>query len=165
MAESETEKIHDLLETFDTAILVTHVDPDGLRARPMAIARIEENCDLWFFTGRESSKVHEIEQDRKVLIVCQKDHSQYVSVSGKGRLISDRRRIRELWKESYRTWFPRGADDPDIVLISVQVEEAEYWDNQGMNGIRYAFEAAKAYVTGTRPEVKEGSQHDRVALK
>ena len=31
--------------------------------------------------------------------------------------------------------------------------------------MRYAFEAAKAYVTGTRPEIKEGDQHGRVALK
>lgn len=165
MAETQLEKIHDLLEDFDTAMLVTYGAAHPPRARPMAIARVEPNCDLWFFTGRDTAKVHEIESNRQVLIVCQKDHSTYIALGGTANLVSDRARAHELWKESYRTWFPQGVDDPDLVLISVRAEEAEYWDNQGLKGARYAFEAAKAYATGTRPNIAEGQQHARVDLK
>ena len=165
MAENQLEKIHDLLKAFDTAMLVTHGASQSPRARPMAIARVEPNCDLWFFTGRDTAKVHEIESNREVLIVCQKDHGNYVALVGIADLVSDQVKARKLWKESYRTWFPQGVDDPDLVLISVRSREAEYWDNRGLNGIRYAFEAAKAYVTGTRPDVEEGEQHARVHLK
>ncbi len=101
---------------------------------------------------------------RQVLVVCQKDHSRYLSLSGSAELVSSPAKVRELWKESYRSWFPRGAEDPELVLIAVRPEEAEYWDNRGLNGVRYAFESIKAYATGSRPQVQEGEQHGRVPL-
>jgi general stress protein 26 len=73
-------------------------------------------------------------------------------------------KIQDLWKESYRNWFPEGVGDPELVLISVQPDEAGYWDNQGLNGIRYAFESVKAYATVSTPQVHEGQQHGQVAL-
>jgi general stress protein 26 len=167
MAEpnQQLEKIRELLEHFDTAMLVTCGATHSPRARPMAIARVESNCDLWFFTERDTAKVHEIESNQQVLVVCQNEHSRYIAICGRAALVSDRARIQELWKESYRTWFPMGAEDPDLLLISVHADEAEYWDNQGLKGVQYAFQAVKAYATGTRPEVKEGEQHGRMHLK
>jgi hypothetical protein len=62
-------------------------------------------------------------------------------------------KIEDLWSERMRVYFPIGKDDPDLALIHVHAEAGEYWDNQGAQGLRYLFEAAKAYVTGTRPEL------------
>jgi general stress protein 26 len=164
MRDDQLEKVRAMLEDFDTAMLVTEVR--GMtRARPMAIARVEPNGDLWFFTDRDTAKVQEVQANRQVLIVCQKDHSRYLSMNGSADLIEDRNQICELWKESYRTWFPRGIEEPGLVLLRVRAEEAEYWDNQGFKGVRYAFEAAKAYATGTTPDIREGEQHGRVVLK
>jgi hypothetical protein len=28
----------------------------------------------------------------------------------------------------YRIWFPRGLDEPDIALLRVEIESAEYWN-------------------------------------
>src|SRR5512139_2928231 len=165
MPENQTEKICNLLNDFDTAMLVTYGPTRPPRARPMAIAKVEPNGELWFFTGRETEKVHEIESNQQVLIVCQDEGGRYVSMSGTAALVTDRTRANELWKEPYRTWFPGGVDDPDLVLISVRPEEAEYWDSQGMKGVRYAFEAVKGYVTGSRPEILEGEQHGRVVMR
>ena len=78
MAEDQVQKIHELLSDFDTAMLVTH-GGDFAHARPMAIAHVEPNCDVWFFTGRSSPKVHEIRDDDRVLVVCQDEHSRYVT--------------------------------------------------------------------------------------
>jgi general stress protein 26 len=163
MPNDEIQKLHDLLKTFETAMLVTHAQ-GAMHSRPMAIARIEPNCQLWFFSGRDSSKADEIENNPDVLIVCQADHSRYLSISGRAALVRDRTVAAELWRESYRTWFPQGIDDPNLVLISVHIRDAEYWDNQGIKGIRYLFEAAKAYATGTTPDIREGEQHGKVRL-
>ena len=72
--ETPTQKIHGLLKKFDTAMLVTHGHDTIEHARPMGIAHLEENCDLWFFTDRVSEKTREIQQDAKVLLVFQKDY-------------------------------------------------------------------------------------------
>ncbi|HEX4342410.1 MAG TPA: pyridoxamine 5'-phosphate oxidase family protein [Verrucomicrobiae bacterium] len=163
--ENHIEKVHSLLTKFDTAMLVTH-GRDGIdRVRPMGIAKVEPNCDVWFFTGRASEKTREIEHDTEVLLVCQKDHSAYLSVLGRAQLSDDRAKATELWKAAYKTWFPGGVDDPNLLLIRVNVTAAEYWDNTGVNGIKYLIEAAKAYVTGSSPHVNEPEQHGKVNLK
>ena len=41
--------------------------------------------------------------------------------------------MKAIWKEPYKVWFPKGPDDPEIVLVEVDLMEAEYWDNRGMN--------------------------------
>lgn len=163
--ETPVQKIHGLLKKFNTAMLVTHGRDAIEHARPMGIAHLEENCDLWFFTDRISEKTREIRQDAKVLLVFQKDHGAYLSLTGRAQLSEDKAKAVEFWKESYKTWFPGGVNDPGLLLIRVSVHETEYWDNTGLKGIKYLFETAKAYVQGTRPKVDEPEQHGKVDLK
>jgi general stress protein 26 len=51
-----------------------------------------------------------------------------VSIAGIATLVDDRERGRDLWNAAYEPWCPNGLDDPDLVLICVEAEEAEYWD-------------------------------------
>jgi general stress protein 26 len=130
----------------------------------MAVAKVEEDSGLWFFTGNDTAKTHEIETDTHVHIVCQNDRSSYLSLSGRASLITDKAKIAELWQEPYRTWFPGGKDDLNIALIAVTPLEGEYWDNGGANKWKYLFETVKAYATHTTPHIEEGEQHGRVSL-
>ena len=163
--DDERKHFHEILRNFDTAVLVTHDGVRTLRARPMAIAEITESGDLWFLTDTQSAKVHEIETDSTVQIICQKGHSLFVSLTGRADLIHDRAQIDKLWKESYKVWFPKGKSDPAICLIQVRPEGAEYWDNSGMKSLKYAVQTFRAYVKGERPVVEEGKQHGTVQLK
>jgi general stress protein 26 len=162
--ESEAQKFHALLAKFEMAMLVTHGSDGSLRARPMAVAQIEDDCTIWFMSLHESGKVHEIEHDNRVAVTCQKDRDTYLSLTGKALLSREREKINELWREDYQVWFPKGKDDPELILICVQPEEGEFWDQEGLNKLKYLFEAAKAYATGTRPHIEEGEQHGKVHL-
>ena len=55
-----------------------------------------------------------------------------------------------MWKEAWKIWFPIGKSDPNIALLKFTAHEGEYWDNAGMQGLKYVYDAAKAYVTGER---------------
>lgn len=165
MAENQVNKLKALLEKFDSAMLVTHAQGEKIRARPMAIAKVEDNCDLWFLTGKESPKVHEIENNQQVGVVCQDGEKICISISGRAELVNDRRKLDETWKEAFKVWFPGGKEDPQIRLIFVRGDEAEYWDTHGGKGVRYVFSAVKSYATGTKPEIKEGEQHGKVKLQ
>ena len=162
-AKNQRDRIRDLLQSFQTAMLVTH-GADFAHARPMAIAAVEEDCNLWFISGRDTAKVMEIEDDARVLVVCQNERTRYVSLNGRARLINDRAKARELWKSEFQAWFPGGAKDPNLLLIHVKAQEAEYWDNSGLKGLRYAFQAAKAVATGRQPAIEEGKMHGKVAV-
>lgn len=152
---NEWDKVRELLEKFDTAMLVTQGEDGGLHARPMAIADVDESGHLWFITGKESGKVHEIREDSRVNVICQDGRRIALSISGGAALLRDAARTRQLWKESFKVWFPNGPEDPGICLIQVRPIEAEYWDASGWKGIKYLFSAATAYARGEPPILKD----------
>lgn len=164
MEHDPIDKLCELLAGFSTAMLVTHSERGGLRARPMALVEIEGSCRLWFIASEESAKVHEIEKDKHVLIVCQDGEKVHVSLSGRAHLERDRARIDRLWQDSFKTWFPQGKTDPQIVLIGVSPVEAEYWDNREMNGVRHFARSATAYLKGAHRQKADGEEHGHVVM-
>jgi general stress protein 26 len=164
ISSAQLEKVRELLKSFSTAMLVTRDFQGMLHARPMAVADVTDPCELWFITQKDSAKVDEIESHHGVHVVCQRDHTVYLSLNGKATLVQDRKHIERVWKEPFRIWFPDGKDDPALMLIKVTIERAEYWDNQGINRISYLWEAAIAYTIGDTPKVREGEQHGVIEI-
>jgi general stress protein 26 len=159
MGQSAKQHLSQLLESFDTAMLITKYG-EGDHARPMAIAAVDGASTIWFVTSTASPKVNELSRDSRVAVTCQSD-KKYVALSGTAELVHDRAKIEELWKETWKVWFPEGKASPDLALIRVSVEDAEFWDNAGAKGIRYVFEAVKALAKRRTPnEVPD--QHGRV---
>jgi general stress protein 26 len=164
MSTSTYEKLQDLLHDFDAAMLVTRADVGQLRSRPMALADVEEDGTLWFLTQQDSGKMDEIARDHHVNVAMQST-SKFVSVSGTVAPVEDRRKIDELWSEAWKAWFPGGKDDPSLVLLRVDADCGEYWDNSGTSGVKYLLEAGKAYLSGTRPDVEGDPKiHGKVSL-
>ncbi len=164
MSPPSPERVHELLLSFHTAMLVTHGGGDTLHARPMEIAHVSPDCHVWFFTDTQSPKTREIRQEDAVLLTFQKDHQKYLSMDGTADLVTDRTLIESFWQEPFRVWFPEGIHDPNLMLVHIIPHQAEYWDNSSLQGVRYLYEAAKAYVSGTQPEIEEGAQHGKVLL-
>lgn len=164
MNENQIEKLREQLQDFDTVVLIAQGKDSAGHARPMAVARVDENCDLWFFTGEHSAKVREIEADTRAQVICQSGWTSCVILEGGAALVRDRAMIRDLWKPAFKVWFPDGADDPNLALIHFTGQRAEYWDNIGANRFTYIYQSLKAVVQGTTPQIKEGDQHGRVTL-
>lgn len=144
----------DVLEHFDNAMLITRSSDGLMRGRPMAIARSEGDGTLWFFTSIESGKADEIIAEPRCAAVMQ-GPLRYLSLSGRAELVRDHKKIDDLWQRQYEAWFKNGKDDPYLALIHFVAEEGEYWDNSGTNGLRYAFEVAKALARGSTVDVSK----------
>jgi len=85
---------------------------------------------LWFFTAIDSPKAKEIERRSKVNVsYANRDKQQYVSLSGTARVVRDAAKAAELWEPNAAAWFPKGPSDPNVGLIRVDIESAEYWDS------------------------------------
>lgn len=132
-----------------------------MHARPMAIAGLEDSGRLWFFSAEETAKVQEILDGGRALVICQSRHTQVV-VGGPAQIRRDPAKAAELWKESFKVWFPDGPEDPSLVLISVDPESGEYWDERGAHGLKYLVKAAGAYLGNRRPDVDEPDVHGKV---
>lgn len=151
--EKARERVWGLIKDIKTALMVTH-GGEGLRSRPMAALHAgTRDRELWFMTRAESGKVDEVEHDGEVLLAFSEPKDQnYVSIYGKAHIVRDRAKIRELWSEPLRTWFPQGQDDPHIALIHVHPSRAEYWDVPS-SALIYAYGYVKARLTGETPDI------------
>jgi len=157
-------KLHDLLEEFRVAMLVTHAADGNLRGRPMVLAEVEPNGALWFASDRHSGKVDEVAKDSHVVVTMQ-SKTKFVSLGGKATAVDDKAKVSKLWQAEWKVWFPGGKDDSNIVLLRIESHVGEYWDNSGTNGIKYLIQAGKALLTGSRPEVGDDpTVHGKVNL-
>ncbi len=158
--KSDIEKLRELIKGIRIAMLTT-VDQDGsLRSRPMGTQQSELDGDLWFFTSHSSPKVEEIEREHQVNVsYADPGDQRYVSVSGTARVVRDHAKAKELWSPLLRTWFPKGLEDPDLALLKVEVQKAEYWDSPSSTMV-YLAGFVKAVVTGKRPDMGEHEKLD-----
>jgi general stress protein 26 len=156
--EHGIQKLGELIQDIGVAMLTT-IDDDGtLRSRPMQTQDDEFDGTLWFFTGAGSHKVLEVQHEARVNVsYAAPDKNRYVSVSGTASLVRDKAKIEEFWKPAYKAWFPQGQDDPDVALLKIDVEQAEYWDSPS-SAVVHTIGFVKAVVTGQKFEPGENEK-------
>ncbi|HEU0252792.1 MAG TPA: pyridoxamine 5'-phosphate oxidase family protein [Pyrinomonadaceae bacterium] len=159
--QDDLQKLREMVKDIDFCMLTT-VDQNGdPHSRPMSSnGDIDPNGDIWFFTAASSHKVSEIAELPKVNVsFADPDNQHYVSITGTAQLISDRKKIDELWRPEFKMWFPKGKDDPEVALLKVRLEKAEYWDSPSST-IGYALDFVSSLVTGKQPDSGENRKLD-----
>jgi general stress protein 26 len=130
-------RMKELAEKNNTCFFCTCVSTGNtLQVRPMSIQKMDEAGNFWFLSANDSHKNQEIMRDSTVQLLFQGNaHSDFLSVSGKATISTDKELIRELWEPLLKTWFTEGIDDPRITAIKVEAKEGYYWDNKHGNAI------------------------------
>lgn len=145
----------DLMKRIGFAMLVTR-DGDKLRARPMSAQTDRDANMIYMLTDVRRHKDDEIARNPNVnLSFADAGDQTYVSVTGTAAVSNDRARIRELFALGARAWWD-SAEDPNIRVLKVTPDEAEYWDSPG-TVISYVKMAAAA-VTNTRPSLGDNKK-------
>ena len=153
--DEKLDRIWGLIKDARTALLVTVAEDGSLDSRPMGCVQREFDGTIWFITFAGSSKVKEIAENSHVLVsYARPAEYEYVSLSGRARVIKDNQQVRELWSEGFRVWFPSGPDSGDLALLSVDVDEARYW-TEAASVVTYAWAYVKARVLGQRPKTEQ----------
>jgi len=160
--DEQIKKLAEMIKDIDFAMLTTIAEDGTLHSRPMSTQRVEFDGDLWFFTRASAPKVGEIEREHQVNVSYAKPEDQrYISVSGRAVVVRDRAKIEELWSPVLKAWFPEGPEDPDLALLKVSAERAEYWDSPS-SAVAHAISFVKAIVTGTPANPGE---NEKIELK
>jgi general stress protein 26 len=160
--QDKLERFHDLVKEIEVAMLTTRRADGMLVSRPMATQALAEGADLWFVTAKDSPKLDEIEQSPDVNLSYYKDRTrEWISVSGTARLVTDRAKIRELYRPDWRAWFEDkggaengGPDDPRFVLIGIDIRMAHYLEVNKPQAV-VLFELVKGMITGKQPNIAE----------
>ncbi len=154
---AEVAKVADLIDGIRTAMLTT-VDGGGrLVSRPMATQEVEFDGDLWFFAAADSPKVADVEGDHRVNVAYAGDDG-WVSVAGRADVVRDPERATELWNGFAGAWFQNGPEDPNVVLIRVHADTAEYWETPGK--VATVLDLVSARIRGDQPDPGENATVD-----
>jgi general stress protein 26 len=144
-----------LIDGIPVVMVTTQTGDGALRSRPMLVEKLQDDAALLFLTHRSSHKVLEITEHAQVNVAfIGAKGDRYVSVSGSGRITHDREQIRRLWNPTYRAWFPGGPDDPELGVLTVQIERVEYWDVPSSRLVRL-WGVVRALATGQPAEAGE----------
>jgi general stress protein 26 len=157
--ERAMQKLWEMIKDTKVAMMTTW-DGAQMHSRPMHGHADREQGILCFFTRLHSGKSEEIARfDRVNLAYADIDANTYVSIAGTGRITRDRGRMDEYWSPATSAWFPKGLDDPELALIEVEMESAQYWDATS-SAMRFLWEVAAANLTGREPEMGENRKFD-----
>jgi general stress protein 26 len=163
-ASNKIDELYDLIKGIETAMFTTRRVTGQLVSRPMATQDRIEDADLWFVTNTETHKLDDLKLDPHVNCSYYNNRThEWVSVAGLARVTKNKTKIRQLYKEDWKTWFgdaggerDGGPNDPRIAIILVEAELATYMKVNKSRPV-ILFEILKGMVTGSRPtgDVKE----------
>lgn len=158
---NETKKDHEVLWDLiekQRFCMLSHRHADGkLHSHPLTTQNktLEADGCLYFFVSRKTEVGQRLQQDGNVnLSYANPDKDTWVSITGTARVIEDMAKKKELFNPIAKAWFPDGPEDPEMELVEVAIEEAEFW-NVKENKLLQLLKMGKAAVTGKKPHLGE----------
>lgn len=123
--EEALEMVKSLIKDIEVAMMTTISDGKAV-SRPMQTQETEFDGDLWFLTMKDTAKYKEISANPSVNLAY--SGKSYVSISGTAEFSEDLERKKEYWNPIFDKLLETSYDDPNVVLIKVIPETAEYWE-------------------------------------
>lgn len=159
IGQEAIEKIKGIIDKANSCFFCTKIKSnESFSTRPMSVQEVDDEGNLWFLSAEDSHKNDELSEDPYVQLLFQgSQYSDFLSVYGKASVITDKAKIKALWKPVLKTWFTEGENDPRITVIKVKPDEGYYWDTK--HGIMVAMvkRLAGAIVGKTLDDSIEGT--------
>lgn len=137
----------DIIEKVRVGMISTVGADTVPSSRPMYVQEVDELGQIWFFTSTTSHLVERIRANPTVHITfADTDKNKFLTAIAHATEVHDRAKMQELWNPTLKAWFKDGLETPDIVLLKLQPEQAEYWDSPNSAVVRI-FGFVKALVS------------------
>ena len=149
-SQDDVDRVWDLMETISICMLSTH-EGEKIRSRPMAAFIRHDDNAIYFLADARHHKDEEIGDNPNVGLAFA-DGSRFVSVTGQATVSRDKKKIDELWGPSAKAWWD-SPDDPNIRLLTVTPDDAEFWEGPGK--IVGTIKMVAAAATNARPDYGE----------
>ena len=126
-------QIATLINQIDICLFATRGDDGQLRARPMSNnGQVEWDGQSWFFAPTDGRLVTELRADPAAVAAYRAEEGfAFVSVSGRATIETDPELKERYWLDDLERWFPNGPADPNVALIRLDAEEAQWWTEDG----------------------------------
>ena len=154
MSDAENiSKVTGIINDSHIGMFTTINEKGALVSRPLAVQEVKDDGDMWFFTSANTSQVAHIKANPAVNASFGQ-RTEWVSVAGTAEVVTDRQLIHDMWNQVVEAWFPDGPDTPEVVLLHVASDSAEYWSSPGWTAAT-VLQWIKSKVTHNRMSVGE----------
>jgi len=154
-SDNDVDRVWKLMDKISFCMLSTR-EGDDIRARPMAAHIARDENAIYFLTDADSAKDEDVARDPHVgLAFADAGDQKYVSVSGRGEVLNDRTKIKDIWSLWAKAWWS-GPEDPAIRLLKVTPKDAQYWDSPGT--VMSYVKMFAATVSSARPAVGDNAK-------
>ncbi|AKQ42028.1 general stress protein [Aurantiacibacter atlanticus] len=86
----------------------------------------DANSSIWFFVNRKSSVAN---GGPATATFASKGHEIFSRFSGTLTEETSRERLDKQWSHIVEAWFPGGKDDPDLLMLRMDLGRAEIWNS------------------------------------
>jgi len=126
-------QIASLINQIDICLFATRGDDGRLHSRPMSNnGQVEWDGQSWFFAPTDGRLVTELRADPAAVAAYRAEEGfAFVSVSGRATIETDPELKERYWLDDLERWFPNGPADPNVALIRLDAEEAQWWTEDG----------------------------------
>lgn len=133
-----TESTEDIKEKFwkhlaASPFVMLELDDDRQSATPMT-AQLDKDAQhaIWFFTSRTGGYAR---MGPATAILSAKGHDLFARFDGTLVEETSRERLDKQWSDTIEAWFPGGKDDPNLLMLRMELGNAKIWDsNLGLIG-------------------------------
>ncbi len=133
---AEVEKIYEMIEGFDVA-MVTTVDSDSgdgrLTSRPLSTQDSEVPGEVLFLV-RESGAIAKDVRANPHVNLAFSSMKAWVSLSGTAEIVEDRGLVAKLWSKGTDLFLDGGPENPDNKVMRVTGDTAAYWGGESVIG-------------------------------
>ena len=150
-------ELWELIKEIRFPMLVHRHLGGNLHSHPLTMKNksLKPGEPLHFFVTKKSELGQRLRVDGTVCLTYSDTHKDcYVSVSGRAKVSEDMDAKKRLFSALDKAWFPGGAEDPDLELVEVEIDDAEFW-NMKESKATQLLKMASAAVTGNRPDFGE----------
>jgi general stress protein 26 len=101
------------------------LDNTGGHAEPMT-AQLDRDAlhTIWFFASRANRIAA---GGRAMGQFAGKGHDNFACLAGTLVEETDRARREKHWSKEVEAWFPNGGDDPNLMMLRFEIDDAEIW--------------------------------------
>ena len=85
----------------------------------------DANSAIWFFTSRDN---HLAQMGPATCTFAGKDHELFARFEGTLVEEKSRERLDKQWSNFVEAWFPGGKDDPNLLMLRMDLGQAEIWN-------------------------------------
>ncbi|MGO1183588.1 MAG: pyridoxamine 5'-phosphate oxidase family protein [Micrococcaceae bacterium] len=149
------ETVLDVMRSERFVMLSTATREGKIVSHPMAPQQVTDEAEVWFIIGRESDQSQAIRANPQVNLAFAEAGS-WLSLAGTAEFVDDQAKIDELWTEQAGAYFEQGRQDPNVTLLKVTGDSAQFWGVPG-GAVGTTLKLIGAKITGKKPDGASGT--------